>query len=269
MPLGSEVVAIDLPGHGLSTHKSLDGPPCMLSEYVFYVSEAIEQLKWNNKNDKEQSAATTSSSDVVLIGHSLGASISCVYAAAFPEMVERLVLLDGLGPMARSGDEVSKHVRKHIQRRQKGLVHPMNVYQNIDEAIKARVHTPTTWPGKQWISQEAAEELVTRATKKANMNDDGVVFLHDQRLYWPSLQYFTTEQTEGIYKDIQCPTALIGAESGYPRDSDKFQKAIELMQPRVMKDLPGSHHFHADLDSAVAVSQEVINFILNVKTSTK
>src|SRR5581483_3064959 len=43
---------------------------------------------------------------VTIIGHSLGGSMCLLYAAAFPEKVKRLVLLESLGPFARADDEV-------------------------------------------------------------------------------------------------------------------------------------------------------------------
>ncbi len=48
LPESTELVALDLPGHGLSGHKSADGPPAALAEAAFYVAEAVEQLRWSN-----------------------------------------------------------------------------------------------------------------------------------------------------------------------------------------------------------------------------
>jgi pimeloyl-ACP methyl ester carboxylesterase len=79
-----QIVALDFPGHGLSSHKSLDGPPALLAESAFYVNEVLHQLNWDHE-----------SKPFTLIGHSMGAGIACLYAAAFPEQVEKLILLEG------------------------------------------------------------------------------------------------------------------------------------------------------------------------------
>jgi alpha/beta hydrolase fold len=79
-----QVVALDLPGHGLSSHKSVDTPPSLLSEGIFYIHEAIRQLRWNDETIP-----------FTVIGHSMGAGLSVLYTASFPEYVERLVLLEG------------------------------------------------------------------------------------------------------------------------------------------------------------------------------
>ena len=79
--LASEVVALDFPGHGLSSHKSADNPTALLAEYCYYVSEAAEQLQWDKFS---------------LVGHSMGAGVSVIMAAAFPDKIQSLVLLEGV-----------------------------------------------------------------------------------------------------------------------------------------------------------------------------
>lgn len=78
-----ELVAIDLPGHGKSKCTNADAAPTVYLEAVFYIAEAIRQLKWDETGIK-----------ILLIGHSFGASLCLAYAATFPERVEKLVLLD-------------------------------------------------------------------------------------------------------------------------------------------------------------------------------
>lgn len=93
-----ELVALDFPGHGWSSHKSVDGPPVLLAESAFYVAEAVQQLQWaatTTTTDSTTGTAVAVPLPFTLIGHSMGAAISCLYAAAFPEQVQKLVLLEG------------------------------------------------------------------------------------------------------------------------------------------------------------------------------
>lgn len=78
-----ELCAIDLPGHGKSTATSKDAASTIYLEYIFYISQALKHLKWDEGSNK-----------VILIGHSFGGSLCLAYSAAFPERVEKLVLLD-------------------------------------------------------------------------------------------------------------------------------------------------------------------------------
>jgi pimeloyl-ACP methyl ester carboxylesterase len=103
LPCDAELIALDFPGHGWSSHKSVDGPPTVLAETVYYVAEAVHQLQWHSERETTAQLASSSSGSsssgttptFALIGHSMGAAVSCLYAAAFPEQVQKLVLLEG------------------------------------------------------------------------------------------------------------------------------------------------------------------------------
>jgi pimeloyl-ACP methyl ester carboxylesterase len=94
-----ELVALDLPGHGRSSHKSLDGPPTVLTEGVYYIAEALDKLGWTkHKSEGDKTEDDVKDDDdghrVSLIGHSMGGGLSLAYAGVFPENVDKLVLLD-------------------------------------------------------------------------------------------------------------------------------------------------------------------------------
>jgi pimeloyl-ACP methyl ester carboxylesterase len=246
----AEVVALDFPGHGLSSHKSPDGTPALLSEGVYYVAEAVKALEWDS---------------FILVGHSMGAAISSIYAAAFPEQILKLVLLEGGGPLTRNPKDTAKHIRSHVEKRQAG--NPAlygdsskgpRLYPSLEKAIETRMKTAQLSPGRQYLSETAARELVTRAIIET---EGGVQFRHDPRLQWPSLQYYTNEQNDAIFQDIQCPVCLLLSTDGWPIDADRLAKMTALLQPQMMEVLPGSHHFHADPDDADAVIDRVMKFI--------
>ena len=293
----TEIVALDFPGHGLSSHKSVDGPPQLLAEYAYYVAELIEALKWgdqmddgktnhdkntvtdnsdNDKSDKE-------SNKIILVGHSMGSGVSIVLCAAFPEWFAGLVLLEG-GIVARSANDASRHVRAACQRRLRSnrtLFPNVNdgtstsnnrakVYSNLEAAIKARLSTTERMPGDQTLSYEAARDMVVRATLPANINDndnEAVVFRHDPRLQWPSLQYYTREQVEAFMRDVRTstvPTCFLSAADGWPTDAWIESVVKDELQPVHLKQLSGSHHFHADPDTVGAVTREVVAFIIEL-----
>mmetsp|Transcript_61621 Transcript_61621/g.74127 ORF Transcript_61621/g.74127 Transcript_61621/m.74127 type:complete len:372 (-) Transcript_61621:285-1400(-) len=248
-----EVVALDFPGHGRSSHKSKDGPTQVLFEYVFYVAEAVRQLGWDNPTER-----------FTLIGHSMGGGVAIAYAAAFPERVDKLVLVEGFGPLARNAKDSSKHIRHSCQTRMKSnkalfsqvlgsdvlsATKKARIYPNIAKAVDVRMATAKLSPGEQYISKEAAYALVTRATNPVNGDGEAVTFCHDPRLNWPSIQYSTTEQVESLISDIECPVCCIQADNGWPIPESQIKRALSLLKPTLHKKLPGSHHLHADPDS--------------------
>lgn len=338
-----EIVALDFPGHGKSNHKSMDAPPQLLAEYVHYVYEALIALNWLPSQSSSSTAATTSidpssqekneeqtkESGVTLIGHSMGAGISVAFAASFPDHVSNLILLEGMGPLARDATKCGHYIKQACERRVRGnrLLYPqfikdsnyennnndekgqggrstmenelktsneartttitagrsgsaMRVYPTLQSAVETRMKTAQLSPGNQYLSYEAAWALVGRATVKASpslslssspsatVNNEGVTFRHDPRLQWPSLQYFTKEQVESMYRDIAavqstCNVCLLWAEDGWPFDERTMDRAVELLQPRLLKRLRGSHHFHADPVSAPEVIDEVVKFLFD------
>jgi len=252
----AEIVAFDLPGHGKSAHKSLDGPPMLLMDYVYYVHEIVMGLDWKPE-------------DVTLIGHSMGGSISLMYAAAFPTC--HLIMLDSLGPHLREGGAV-QHLRAHIKARLRGK-DPQSIYESMEHAIEIRMLSATTFPGEQYISKEAATQLVQGATIQLE-DGCGVKFLHDQRLKMPNIAYLSQEQVDEFYRAVSgtitssssssfsTQTCLLLADEGMPFPSSMREHTIDVLQPKTVLHLPGSHHFHADPDSAAAVAEAILSFIM-------
>lgn len=242
-----DFVAIDLPGHGHSSHKSLDGPSSLLAEYCYYVFETLRKLEWKPE-------------DVTIIGHSMGGAIAIMFSAAFP--VERIVMLDSLGPMPKPEETVSKNLRSHIKIRSQGKM-PSSVYPTFEKAVEIRCKTPgLLFPGKQYISEATAKALVTRGSI---IKDDGKLqFRHDQRLNWPSILFLTETQLKQMYKDIakqKTSTCLLTAIDGMPFPPDKVSIVTGLLKPDIYKKLPGSHHFHSDPDNVGEVADVIFSWL--------
>lgn len=262
----SQVVALDLPGHGMSSHKSLDAPPMVAAEYIYYVSEAIHALK-----EQQDDADGDEEEKVTLVGHSMGTGISTLYAAAFPEHVQQLILLEGAGFLPRDAKDTALHVRKHVTRRRahhEGSKAP-KVYTTLDAAVKARMHTASRSPGDQSISYEAAKEIVQRMIGPPKNGGEGFQFLHDARYTWPSLLYMTFEQVVAILQSASpIDSCILLAENGWPLGENQEEKVEALLKPSVFKKLSGSHHFHADPETADQVANEVLEFILRDRSES-
>jgi pimeloyl-ACP methyl ester carboxylesterase len=175
----TQVVAMDFPGHGHSSHKGLEAPPMVQSEMVYYVCEAIEALL--KSGGSESNTKDSKYQRITLVGHSLGAGVASLTTAAFPEYVETLVLLDAASFLARRAEDTALHVRDHVARR---LNHEpfreSRIYRSLDLAVKVRRQAAKKMPGKQSLSYKAAKELVQRGTRSSG--DDGELqYRHDFR----------------------------------------------------------------------------------------
>lgn len=242
-----DFVAIDLPGHGHSSHKSLEGPSSIQAEYCYYVFEIVRQLHWKPE-------------ELTIIGHSMGGAVALMYAAAFP--VERLCMLDTLGPMPKPVGTFSRNLRSHIKVRAQGKM-PSSVYPNFETAVEIRCKTPgLLFPGKQYISEATAKSLVERGS---TIRENGELqFRHDQRLNWPSMIFLSEMQLEQIYKDVanqNTSTCLLVAIDGMPFPSDKLVRVRSLLKPDAYRSLPGSHHFHSDPDTVEGVVDTIVSWL--------
>ena len=132
----------------------------------------------------------------------------------------------------------------------------------METAIETRQLTAKTFPGNQYISKETATELVKRASV---IREDGQLeFLHDQRLKWPSMLSLTDDHVNQLYRDVNASPAsacVLLAKDGMPFPPPWINRMRELMEPKTVETLPGSHHFHADPDSAGGVVDEVVKFL--------
>lgn len=226
--------ALELPGHGLSEHRPASSSYALL-ENIVDLSAFVESL-------------SPEEGKVSLIGHSLGGIICALYAAAMPEKVEKLVLLDSLGPMTDKTEAVLPQLRKAMARAAQFRSSKLTVYPNQEMAAKVRTR------GIGHIELASAELLVARGTKKVN---DGFCWTSDPRLMEPSLIRMSEEQVKSIYGGIECPVCLICGEQGYFSDYAALKQRLAYI-PKLEKHIvEGGHHFHMEGD--VKKTAEIIH----------
>src|SRR5205085_3995931 len=96
-----DVVALDLPGHGGSDHRA-PGYDYMLVDWIHDVLDALDALGWQRTR---------------LLGHSMGGAISTMVAVAAPERIERLALIEALGPLAGEAADAGTRLRTAVRAR--------------------------------------------------------------------------------------------------------------------------------------------------------
>src|SRR5210317_1668180 len=116
-----DLLALDFAGHGFSTHRPRTSH-YYFSDNLFDIDLVLNQLGWE---------------DCHFIGHSMGAALASSFAAAMPEMVKRLVLLDSIGVYTLPTDQAAKQLRLSMMsvRKSRSFLRP---YESIEEAMQAR-----------------------------------------------------------------------------------------------------------------------------------
>lgn len=232
------VHAVDLAGHGHSGHRP-PGQSYWLTDYVADLAELVQTH-----------FSPTEGSRVDLVGHSLGGIVSALYAAAFPEKVRRLVMIDSLGAISRPVADTVPQLRQAISRRLRGPGRAV-VYPDLAAAARAREG------GFSPLSHEAALTLVPRNMQSV---DGGYVWRTDSRLRHPSPLMMSEEQVHATLAALDTLALLIRAREGLLAQRAGIAERARLVRNLRVVEVPGGHHCHFDGDTR-AVTDAIRSFL--------
>ena len=227
----SQCLALDLPGHGLSEHRPI-GMAYQMVDSARDVVAVLEALQW---------------SECVLLGHSMGSAIALMVAAAFPEKITKIVLIDGLGALSEeSAEKGVENLRKSIQQQLSYDPARKVVYAQPEQALEARMRVGD-------MEREATEVLLSRGLMAV---EGGVTWRSDPRLRITSPQRFAEPQLRAQLAAVTAPILLLSAEQGlltrYPQLLERLESTDQVQRQH----LAGGHHLHLDQPQACA---EMIN----------
>ena len=151
---------------------------------------------------------------VRLVGHSMGATVASMYAGARPDLVERLVLIDGLGALEASDPSPLSRMRQHLD----GLAHPPSVGRmaNVEAAAERLTRRHVGLP------LDHARLLATHGTVPVGgpvggPDGAGVRWSFDPLHMTRAPTPFREDFYEEFLRAITAPTLVIWAsESWYP-----------------------------------------------------
>lgn len=227
---GLRVLALDLAGHGLSEHRPAGGlyPHW---EYARDVLQVAEQLGWSRFS---------------LVGHSMGAIVAAQLAAAMPERVERLVLIEGVVPPQSPPDHPAQRLGKALREQLAHGTRRKPLYPSVDHAVRARSLSGLP------VSESAARLLVERGLQPA---EGGFTWRSDNRLTLTTPVRLERAQALEMVVRIECPTLLLLAEAGLLTGLGDLLERLPFEQVR----LPGGHHLHLDDDEGADLVAACIN----------
>lgn len=226
-------VALDLPGHGHSQHRP-NGAGYHFTDYLPDVLGAADTLGWTSFH---------------LLGHSLGAGIASVLAAACPQRVQSLILIELLGPMSKPADKTLDLLRRSLIAYRETGTKPLRIFATVEEAMAAREKANN-------LSPKAAAILVERGLNEV---PDGFSWSSDPRLTLPSPQRFSEAQLLDLMHGIRAPTLLILAEPDtWPSLNETLDARIAQVADIEVVRLPGNHHLH--LENPLPVATTILAF---------
>ncbi len=220
------IVAPDLRGHGDS--QWLIGGGYRMVDYCY----DIRQLFFHLRLEKAP-----------IIGHSLGGAITLLFAGAFPEKVERLIAIEGLG---LSPDRLKEQEAKGTQATMRDWVKAMRGvsgraprrYPSIEEAA-ARMHEANSH-----LSEEHAWHLTVHGV---NQNEDGTFsWKFDNYVRVNSPFGLTPDETRAFWREVACPVLLIRGMESWASDPIKDGRAAFFKDVRVENVERAGHWVHHD-----------------------
>ncbi len=235
-----EVIAFDLAGHGMSSHRSADAS-YNIWEDIEEILGVADLLEWQR---------------FTLVGHSRGGTIAIQLAALFPERVDRLVTIDAYFLYSDASQYIPQ-MRKYLLERKKYSERVSGNFSSQEEALQQRLTLSDTE-----LEADELRELVLRNLRKT---DKGYRWSYDSRLRGASAIKLLQEFINSILESLQTPTLVISAERGVPGFEHYRQLVEEQLAPYPLfsiHDIKGGHHLHMErgLVSSVATA---INAWLN------
>ena len=174
-----------------------------------------------------------------LIGHSMGGTISLLYAGTFPERVKKLALIEGIGPVGMTFSDAPLRMGKWISElHERGRRHFREYTSLAAGASQLRQTNPR-------LSDNTALEIARAAMKQ---NDRGKwIWKFDPLHRTTAPQPFYTVQALEFLRRIQCPVLLIdGAESRQTRRTDKQERYDAIANHRRITISGAGHMVHQD-----------------------
>jgi pimeloyl-ACP methyl ester carboxylesterase len=236
------IIAPDLRGHGDS--QWMVGGSYNQIDYVYDIAQLLHQ--------KEMSPVT-------VIGHSLGGSISLLYTSLYPENVEKLVSIEGMGPPPEMMKQVvSQPLPDRLHAWINGLRdlsgRMVRKYDSLEEAFH-RMQTENPH-----LSEAQARHLTIHGS---NQNEDGTYswkFDNYVRNFPPTGIPF--DEQWSMLERITCPTLLVRGLESWASDPEKDGRVKNFTCPVEVESFADAGHWvhHDQLEPFV---ERVKRFLAN------
>jgi pimeloyl-ACP methyl ester carboxylesterase len=218
------IVAPDLRGHGDSGWAYGSGYGNL--DYVYDIAQLARQAQLK---------------PATLIAHSLGGTIACIYAGIYPQNVERMIVIEGVGHgFFRRFGSAPAHDRLAgwIDGVWKLSAREPRRYTTLDEAYQ-RMHK-----ANPHLSADQARHLSAHGS---NQNEDGTYSWKFDNYTHARLPYdIPPEDIEALWQRIECPVLFVNSKQGFPGRIGQNDTLRHFKNGRVVDIDNAGHWTHHD-----------------------
>ena len=228
------IIAPDLRGHGDSQWAI--GGSYALGDFVYDLAQLLKQK---------------TPGPVSIVSHSMGGAISLMYAGTFPDLVDRLVVIEGI---IMSPSQYQNLRNLPLRQRFTNWIDQLHglsgrtprKYKSIEEALqRMREENPH-------LSAERARHLTIHGV---NQNEDGTFswkFDNYVRAFAP--YGFSAEEITALWSEISCPTLLVhGADSWLSKPQENGALGYFKTATTAVISNAGHWAHHDQLDDFLAI----------------
>ena len=185
------VVAPDLRGHGDS--EWVKGSSYHYLDYIYDLYQLIDQAELG---------------PVVLVGHSMGGAIAALFAGVYPELVSKLILIEGIGLWADSQPPVpvGERIKEWVAGTRALSARLPRRYDELHDAYHRMQEA------NPQLHDDQALHLTVHGS---NQNEDGSYsWKYDNYTHNFSPSGFSTEDSVNLWRCVTAPTLIVVAENG-------------------------------------------------------
>lgn len=233
------MVALDWPGHGYSEHRK-PGAHYHFVDYCYDLLSLFEENQWQAKH---------------IVAHSMGAMVATLFAAAFPEKVKSVTLIDAVGIITLDDNKVVSQLREGLASRR--LVSTSQTkYFSKETVVKARLKVSD-------LQLVHCQLIIDRNLKK--QDNDQYSWRSDPRLRTVSPYRYNYSQAKQVMSELNVPAQLIYGDKGIALVQENLSLFSKEVSHLPVYKLVGGHHIHMEQSKKVVeyIQQFIYSTVVN------
>ncbi|CEG60132.1 putative lipase LipA [Legionella micdadei] len=220
------VIAIDLPGHGQSSHLP-EGCYYHFTDGIFYVLQIVKAFGFEQYH---------------LLGHSMGACLASLIAGVAPNQILSMVLIEGLGPFSESEESCCNQLERYAKLACEDAAHEIKSYPSLELAVHARAK-------RGFLAPKYINILSQRGLQRRK---ETFYWRHDRRLLLATPLRLTEQQILSCLNNIRAKSCLIWASNGFELNQAQREHREQAVKNLQIYHLEGGHHVHMEHPDTVA-----------------